>query len=306
MILYASNRFYLANGATVTSVLKAMLDRFTIAKSVFSTTSFPLGSNFGNVNTGVTLQFSAWRIEDTANKYFTVPTSLPVPPMTGPQQLLNAFSQAPEISSYCLGHLFDHVDFSGTVGLAWLGTPNTLGGICEENHPTYGNTNAGFTTDLSFTAQQIYSVNGLVTTHEIGHNMGSVHDTTEGAATNNFYLMYPYSSDGSNSNNNLLSSTSITKIGGVIAGRGSCFKKSLVPSCGNFIVEAGERCDCGIATSGSAVTCSASDSCCSPGCTFVCFFFFFFFLTSTKIVRPFYWNYSGIMVFVYEVEGSMR
>lgn len=254
MILYASHSFFLANGATVTSALQAMIDRFLIAKDVFANNPVFYSSS----TMAVKLQFANWKVETFKNQYFTDP------PSPTPQTFLDAVSRISDISGYCLGHMFTHYDFSGTVGLAWLGSNSSLGGICESYNPTYGYTNCGFTTDITFGANQLYGINGLVTAHEIGHNMGSTHDTNEGAP--NYFVMYPFASDGSKSNNNKLSDKSKASIGNVIRGNGNCFNVTEGAVCGNKVVEQTEKCDCG-GTGLSAAQCEAVDKCCQTNCT---------------------------------------
>ena len=49
-------------------------------------------------------------------------------------------------SEYCLVHMLTHRDMDdGVLGLAWVGAPSAMGGICDT-----GGLNTGFTTGLNF------------------------------------------------------------------------------------------------------------------------------------------------------------
>lgn len=267
--LYASNPFYNTQGSTVASAFTAMLNRFNVAKQVFETTATNLDVGTSKKMEKVRLQLVRWKVDTTGSaiKGLTTPTGTGVTPAA----MLNAASQIEDLgvvdakgNALCLGHMFVNYDFSGTLGLAWVGaTTGALGGICDNKKSSqYGYTNVGFTSALSFGKPVPYAINGLVTAHEMGHGFGCTHDATP---TTNVFLMYAYASEGTESNNNQFSQNSRNLMAPVIKRNGGCFLDVVGPVCGNLIVEESEVCDCG-GTSVDSNTCAANDKCCSTDC----------------------------------------
>eukprot|EP00041_Stephanoeca_diplocostata_P000867 m.17478 g.17478 ORF g.17478 m.17478 type:complete len:898 (+) comp11236_c0_seq2:234-2927(+) len=162
------------------------------------------------------------------------------------ESMLAAFSNSRDWSDTCLGHLFTNRDFSGTLGLAYIGTL-CMTAVNTGFHSSYG---------------MPYVVQLLTLTHEVGHNFGSEHDLTSacapGDANGGNYIMYPSASNGIYANNLLFSTCSRNQISSVLSSSGDCLSQE-TPHCGNGIVEGDEVCDCGIA-------CSAT-SCCTSICT---------------------------------------
>lgn len=165
--------------------------------------------------------------------------------ITDATALLEVFSQASDWSSYCQAHLFTDRDFSGTLGLAYIGT------LCSSSD------NTGF--HSSYGVPSVVQM--LTFTHEIGHGWGANHDTTEACSPGNDnsgnFIMYPSATDGSRSNNMLFSTCSTAEMTSSLQ-RVSCFVQATA-HCGNGIVEEGEDCDCGAEC--------GWQSCCTSSCT---------------------------------------
>jgi hypothetical protein len=85
-----------------------------------------------------------------------------------------------DFTDYCLAHLFTNQDFqNGVIGLAWVGdTSGGSGGLCEVERVNTRNgdrsLNTGFTTVLNYNRRVPRAVSTITTTHELGHNFGSV------------------------------------------------------------------------------------------------------------------------------------
>jgi hypothetical protein len=69
----------------------------------------------------------------------------PVPATTyTPDSFLQAFSTT-AYDDMCLAHLFTHYDFTGILGLAWVGSVQGGAGVCDKQ-----GRNTGFTTRLNY------------------------------------------------------------------------------------------------------------------------------------------------------------
>ena len=137
-----------------------------------------------------------------------------------PTTLLNDISQD-DFSQFCQGFVFTARDFGdGTLGLAWLASPNAAGGLCETTRVDSANTlkslNTGFVTLVNYNTRQPDRLSQLTFAHEMGHALGSTHDSTSacvpGDAAGN-YIMYSRAVKGDKANNALYSSCSRALMG---------------------------------------------------------------------------------------------
>uniref|UniRef100_A0A8C2FG79 ADAM metallopeptidase domain 17b n=1 Tax=Cyprinus carpio TaxID=7962 RepID=A0A8C2FG79_CYPCA len=106
----------------------------------------------------------------------------------------------------------------------------------------------------------------LVTTHELGHNFGAVHDLDDVSYCapredqGGKYVMYPIAVSGDHSNNKLFSKCSKIAIAKSLRAKAStCFRERNSNVCGNSRVEEGEECDPGLLH-------LTSDRCCTSNC----------------------------------------
>ncbi|KAL8587544.1 hypothetical protein ACOMHN_000950 [Nucella lapillus] len=239
--------------------------------SIYRKTTFNLGSTDGQVTN---LGFEIAEMQINVN------------PTTGYNadrtdwetlELLQTFGRDLYFSEFCLAHLFTHQQFSGNVlGLAYIAsqTVGSAGGICSPTrklNKTDTSLNTGWSTTLNSNGDTVLAQQAsLVTAH--GHNWGAEHDpgTDECSPSTLFgsgkYLMYAYSVNGYDSNNDLFSPCSKRDIAAVLASkRKSCFTRTPDASnkCGNGIVDDEEQCDAGYLGRFNL------DPCCSSQCLLV-------------------------------------
>ncbi|KAH9366509.1 disintegrin and metalloproteinase domain-containing protein 10-like [Haemaphysalis longicornis] len=179
-------------------------------------------------------------------------------------------------NDFCLSYVWTNRDLGdGTLGLAYLASPDNIGGICEKfkNVNTREGLkklalNSGVVTFLLHGGQVSLAVSEVTLAHEFGHSFGSPHDESRecapGGARGN-YIMYPRATTGLQPNNRLFSSCSVKNISLLLQAlfdgrrdRENCFLANQQPFCGNNVREAGEECDCGY----QEVQCT--DKCCNP------------------------------------------
>ncbi|XP_016348034.1 disintegrin and metalloproteinase domain-containing protein 17-like isoform X1 [Sinocyclocheilus anshuiensis] len=193
------------------------------------------------------------------------------------KKLLEQFSidMADNASTVCLAHLFTYQDFDeGTLGLAYVAPskPGFPGGLCSEKCPPSGNDNRAIYLNTGLTSTKNYGKTiltkeaDLVTTHELGHNFGAVHDPDDVSYCapredqGGKYVMYPIAVSGDHSNNKLFSNCSKIAIAKRLRAKAStCFRERNSNVCGNSRVEEGEECDPGLLHLNS-------DRCCTSNC----------------------------------------
>ncbi|XP_067240055.1 disintegrin and metalloproteinase domain-containing protein 17 [Chanodichthys erythropterus] len=193
------------------------------------------------------------------------------------KKLLEQFSIdiADNASKVCLAHLFTYQDFDeGTLGLAYVAPckPGFPGGICSEKCPSSGNDNRAIYLNTGLTSTKNYGKTiltkeaDLVTTHELGHNFGAVHDPDDvpycapREDQGGKYVMYPIAVSGDHSNNKLFSNCSKLAIAKRLRAKAfKCFRERNSNVCGNSRVEEGEECDPGLLHLNS-------DRCCTSDC----------------------------------------
>lgn len=171
---------------------------------------------------------------------------------------------------FCLAYIFTYRDFNGgTLGLAWVGSPNkAAGGICEkyQSFPegmrkVKKSLNTGILTLVNFNKRVPPKVSQLTFAHEVGHNFGSPHDkgvqcapygSSQVDANKGNYIMYASATSGDKVHNSMFSPCSkdnITRVLDAVVnrrnGKYNCFVSSKTAFCGNKLVEEGEECDCG-------------------------------------------------------------
>uniref|UniRef100_T1IMD0 ADAM10 endopeptidase n=1 Tax=Strigamia maritima TaxID=126957 RepID=T1IMD0_STRMM len=181
--------------------------------------------------------------------------------------------------AFCLAYIFTYRDFSeGTLGLAWVASPQgASGGVCEKYKLYSENVNGrpvqikrslntGIITFVNYNTRVPLKVSQLTLAHEIGHNFGSPHDFPDecrpGGSKGN-YIMFASATSGDRPNNIRFSHCSIGNMSAVLEAlfaneKRLCFQEDKGAFCGNKIVEVNEQCDCGYNEE------ECNDKCCYP------------------------------------------
>eukprot|EP00042_Codosiga_hollandica_P053300 m.694924 g.694924 ORF g.694924 m.694924 type:complete len:710 (-) comp58667_c0_seq16:223-2352(-) len=250
----ANSLFYASIGnSNLGLTVAALISRFNVGKNIFSSTSTSAAIKFDKT-INIAISIIHVYTSSGSDPYYINPATNPTA-----TDFLNLAS-ATNWNEYCLAHVFTYHNFNGVLGLAWRGytnVENRAGGICQLRLGNI-NYNTAITTQNNFGSLMSDLMTGLVFTHEIGHNMGTGHDATGTNSANGNYIMYPDASTGTAPNNDLFSQQSVDSIDAVVTDHGGCFVAPSAATCGNTIVESGEECDCGDAT-----TCDDLDPCCS-------------------------------------------
>lgn len=192
----------------------------------------------------------------------------------GAREFLDNFSRFSPQNHFCLAHLLTYRKFDSPVlGLAYVAAPRfgQIGGICSKpqlkpdglvyKHNTGISTSQGINGGTLITRQA-----DLVLAHELGHNLGAEHDTSDcrpESTSGGAFLMHPFAVLGFERNNRFLSNCSRLSIGRVLRNKApSCFLEVVDHICGNGIVEDDEECD------GGSIGLGPSDPCCDETCHF--------------------------------------
>jgi len=264
--LFADKEFIAETGSREKALVK-MLQRFSVAQNIFlqdvrfATPTYRIP---------ITITVARVKLDESA----TLDTS--VHKDGGATGYLSAFSLENaagerDWDDVCLAHAFTHRDFSGTLGLAWMGKKNSdraNGGVCQAQYNSESSggqisLNTGFTTSLSYGSKQPELQMSLVLTHEFGHNLGAPHDPeVDKVPASGHYIMYPFAQVGAQADNDLFSTYSVRSMSDVIADRGGCMVGPATATCGDFMRAGEEECDCG----GTATFCAAMDPCCTGSC----------------------------------------
>lgn len=189
------------------------------------------------------------------------------------REYLDNFSRLSPPRHFCLAHLLTYRQFDTPVlGLAYVANPRfgTIGGICSppQQHGDFlYKHNTGISTSKGISGEALITRQAdLVVAHELGHNLGAEHDTSEcrpSSFNGGAYLMHPFAVLGFERNNRQLSKCSLQAIGRVIKRKAStCFIGVVNHICGNGIIEDNEECD------GGDIGFTQNDPCCDSTCRF--------------------------------------
>lgn len=263
---FIGNRNIYSTASYIASVMAKVDD-------IYRATSFNLGEPDGTVN-GLGFELAEMQINVNPTSGYNADRA-----DWESLELLQSFGRDLYFTKFCAAHLFTHQQFSGNVlGLAYIASAEvgSAGGICSPTRvlsEVETALNTGWSTTLNSNGDTVLAQQALlVTAHELGHNWGAEHDpgTDECSPSTLFgngkYLMYAYSVNGYDSNNDVFSPCSKRDIAAVLATkRKSCFKRTPdeTSTCGNGLIDAEEQCDAGYLGRFNL------DPCCSSSCLLV-------------------------------------
>jgi hypothetical protein len=255
--LWADKEFVDLVGSTSDAIVR-ILQRWTVAQTVFDETSFQPHV--------VKIQIKSVVVDESVSFASTAATAIDW------LKLFATKGTSRDWHHVCLAHGFTNIDYSGTLGLAYTApSPENknrqTGGICQayyvnpQGNEVYHNTGMSTSENFGSTVGELQL--SLVLAHEFGHNFGTGHDeeNLKNEPGGN-YLMYPMSVSGSNTNNVVFSPMSVDAMTASVGYRGGCFEKDGEGTCGNFITDDSEQCDCGGEDGCNAL----GDNCCGHDC----------------------------------------
>ncbi|EDQ87582.1 uncharacterized protein MONBRDRAFT_9808 [Monosiga brevicollis MX1] len=149
MLLMADHRYHQAMGGDVDVTVGLMIQALSDVDVIYRNSAFGGTTNYGLSVAEVRVYASPQAAGNpVAKSAYTA------------DAFLEAYSTSAYGANVCLAHMFTNYDFSGILGLAWVGT-DTGAGICD----TRGY-NTGFTTVSTFGSRVSSAVAQLVLAHE--------------------------------------------------------------------------------------------------------------------------------------------
>ncbi|XP_007055850.3 disintegrin and metalloproteinase domain-containing protein 20 [Chelonia mydas] len=230
VVLVVENERFVKSGSNETKILQQMLDIINIGDTMYD----PMGVRLFLVGLEI------W----TQNNRIPINSSVGV--------MLGSFNNWRRVDLYerlrhDVAHLLTYQGYGITLGLAYIGT------VCSHHWAS---------AVLSFRALGLYSFS-IVFTHELGHNLGMIHDDRYCKCKRKACIMA-----ATHSITDLFSNCSYNNYFNFMTGGAQCLLDPPAPGkvytrkhCGNKVVESEEQCDCG-----SKFSCE-KDPCCQPDCT---------------------------------------
>ncbi|XP_021346279.1 ADAM 17-like protease isoform X2 [Mizuhopecten yessoensis] len=172
-----------------------VLDR---VNSIYQTTSWPDDS--GVTGLGFEISKIIIHLEPSEGDHYNQANR-----QTDMGDTLDIFSSEFFLNGACLVHLFTYSAFQQDLGLAFIASwrSGDFGGICSPmSYADKMAGNTGLTSLRNRVGNTVLTLQStIITAHELGHNWGSGHDNTDSPECSDFYIMYPTSQEGTQSNN---------------------------------------------------------------------------------------------------------